>query len=178
MTLVTHIHHRGATSEGRTVRRRSSELAKAFAADIADQMPLAARAYGQQKTGSPAREASDLVNALLLEYDSQGGNITELSEHLDGVITLAGLRRRLRVARVGTPLGQQSDRSFRGDRDPEKIAAAAAKIRKVQGTPAYGPALREAYDQNLALSALAKELGITYYSAWSSMTTGGRKLAS
>jgi transposase-like protein len=159
------------------MRKRSGKLAEEFAADIAEQMPKARRAYGQQKAGSEPREASDLVNALLLEYDQQGGNITELSEHLDGVITLAGLRRRLRVARSGAPLGQQTNRSFRGDRDPEKVSEAAARIKKLQGTNQYGPAIRQAYDSGLALSALAKELDVSYFSAWSSMTTGGEKLA-
>ena len=153
------------------MRRRSDILAREFAADIAPLMPLARRAYGQQKQGTPAREASDLVNGLLLEYDQAGGNVTQLAEELEGVITLAGIRRRLRVARAGTLLGQTTGRSFRGDRDPVKIAKAVERIRAVMGTPEYGVAIREAYDQGLALSAIAEELGVSYYTAWSSMST-------
>lgn len=153
------------------MRRRSDILAREFAADIKPLMPLARRAFGQQKQGTNTREASDLVNALLLEYDQAGGNVTQLSEELEGTITLAGIRRRLRVARAGTLLGQSTGRSFRGDRDPVKINEAVERIRQVQGTPAYGPAIREAYDAGLALSAIAEQLGVSYYTAWSSMST-------
>lgn len=161
------------------MKRRQEALAREFARDIAEQMPEARRAYGQQKQGTPSREASDTVNQLLLEYDQQGGNITQLAEHLEGVISLPGLRRRLRVARAGTPLGQNTGRRFRGDRDPEKVKAAAERIRSKMGTPEYGPAIREAYDSGLALSAIAEELGVSYYTAWSSMSTSAaQKLAS
>lgn len=153
------------------MRRRSDELAQKYAEDIRPLMPLARKAYGQQKQGTTARAASDAVNELLLEYDGKGGNVTQLAEELDGTITLAGLRRRLRVARAGTPLGQVTDRSFRGNRDPEMIHAAVEKIRAAQGTDMYGVEIRLAYDQGLALSALAEELGVSYYTAWSSMST-------
>ena len=153
------------------MRRRSDELAREYAELIKPLMPLARKAYGQQKQGTTARTASDAVNALLLEYDGQGGNVTQLAEELEGVIGLAGLRRRLRVARAGTPLGQVTDRSFRGNRDPEAIHAAAERIRAAQGTDMYGVEIRLAYDAGLALSALAEELEVSYYTAWSSMST-------
>jgi hypothetical protein len=153
------------------MRRRSGKLAHEYAVDIREYMPLARQAYGQQKQGSPAREASDIVNGLLLEYDSQGGNMTQLAEELDGVITLAGIRRRLRVARAGTRLGQVTERKFRGDRDPEKIAEAVKLIGDARGTPLYGVEIRHAYDKGLSLSAIAEELGVSYYTAWSSMST-------
>jgi len=160
------------------MRRRSDILAREFAADIRPLMPLARRAYGQQKQGTQTREASDLVNALLLEYDQAGGNVTQLAEELEGEITLAGIRRRLRVARAGTLLGQvSSGRSFRGDRNPVKIEEAVARIKEVAGTLEYGKRIREAYDSGLALSAIAEGLGVSYFSAWSSMTTNGREAA-
>jgi hypothetical protein len=154
------------------MRRRSDTLARDFAAEIKPLMPLARRAYGQQKQGTEARTASDQVNALLLEYDEAGGNVTQLSEELAGEITLAGLRRRLRVARARTPLGVSSeDRPFRGSREPVKIHEAVHRIRQAQGTPSYGVEIRRAYDAGLALSAIADELGVSYYTAWSSMST-------
>jgi hypothetical protein len=154
------------------MRRRSDALARDFAAEIKPLMPLARQAYGQQKQGTETRSASDAVNALLLEYDEAGGNVTQLSEELTGVITLAGLRRRLRIARARTPLGVPSEPGhFRGNREPVKIHDAVARIRAAQGTPQYGVELRRAYDGGLALSAIANELGVSYYTAWSSMST-------
>jgi hypothetical protein len=140
-------------------------------------MPLARRAYGQQKQGSPAREASDRVNHILREYDTAGGNITQLAEELQGDITLAGLRRRLRVARAGTELGVKSTRSFRGDRDPDRISNAVQAIREAEGTPAYGQRIQDAYDQGLALSAIAKELDCSYFTLWSSKSTNATSTA-
>lgn len=157
------------------MRRGSDALAKEYATDIKEYMPLARRAYGQQKQGTAPRTASDIVNGLILEYDEHGGNMTQLAEELEGVITLAGIRRRLRVARVGTPLGEVTGRSFRGDRDPAKIHEAAVRIREALHTPEYGQEIRRAYEDGLALSAIAKELNVTYYTIWSAMSTTQRE---
>lgn len=134
-------------------------------------MPLARKAYGQQKQGSPARTASDEVNRLLLAYDQAGGNITELAEHLNGEISLPGLRRRLRVARAGTQLGVTTVRSFRGSKDPKKVKEAVDRIKRVAGTPYYGVEIGKAYRDGIALSAIAKELEMSYYTIWSAMST-------
>jgi hypothetical protein len=153
------------------MRRRSNALALTCAEQMRPLLPLAKKAYGQQKQGSPARTASDRVNQLLLAYDQAGGNITELAEHLEGDISLAGLRRRVRVARAGTVLGSNTGKSFRGSRDPAKVKAAVAKIEQVAGTPYYGTAIKKAYQDGIALSAIAEELDISYYTAWSAMST-------
>ena len=153
------------------MKRRDDKLAQAFAADIKPLMPEARRAFGQQKQGTPEREASDLVNALLLEFDQSKGNLTQLADELEGHISLAGLRRRMRVARAGSQLGQPNDRKFRGNRDPELVAAAVKRIKLVRDTPQYGQAIRDAYDSGLALSAIAAGLGANYYTAWSAMQT-------
>ena len=153
------------------MRQRREELAREYADRIRPLLGLARRAYGQQKAGSPARDASDQVNTLLLEYDAKAGNITELAEQLDGEIGLAGLRRRLRIARTGRPLGQPRQGSFRGNRDPERITEAADRIKALAGTPGYGAAVKDAYEEGLALSAIAKALDCSYFTLWSSMST-------
>jgi transposase-like protein len=109
------------------------------------------------------------VNKLLLEYvDQHGGNVTHLANELEGDISLAGLRRRLRSARNGGLLGSTSLSRKRGSKDPERVAAAAEKIQQARNVSptSYGNAVREVYQSGVSLSAVAKALGCSYFTLW------------
>lgn len=151
------------------MRTVNAELVSDYAEQLKPLLPLAGKAYGTQGPNSPARVASDKVNQLLLEYvDQHHGNVTHLANELDGYISLPGLRRRLRSARNGKLLGSFPSSRKRGSKDPEKVKAAAAKIgqaRNVSPT-AYGQAVREVYQENVSLSAVAKELDVSYFTLW------------
>lgn len=150
------------------MRTVNEELVNQYAEDLRPLLPLAARAYGTQGPNSPARLASDEVNQKLLEYASQGGNITHLANELEGSISLPGLRRRLRSARNGKLLGTFTSSRKRGNKDPEAVARAAEKIRNARavGPRQYGQAVRDVYEENISLTAVAQELGVSYFSLW------------
>jgi hypothetical protein len=151
------------------VRTVNTDLVGEYAERIRPLLPLAARAYGTQGPNSPSRQASDEVNKLLLEYvDQHGGNVTHLANELEGDISLAGLRRRLRSARNGGLLGSTSLSRKRGNKDPERVAAAAEIIRQARNVSptSYGDAVREVYQSGISLSAVAKELGCSYFTLW------------
>jgi hypothetical protein len=152
------------------VRTVNNELVSEYAEKIRPLLSLASKAYGTQGPNSPARQASDKVNEYLKEYvDQHHGNVTHLAAELEGDITLAGLRRRLRAARKGHMLGSLSTSRKRGSKDPERVKKAAytiAQARNVSST-AYGEAVRDVYTSGVSLSAVAKEMDIAYYSLWS-----------
>lgn len=156
------------------MRTVNDELVGDYADRIRPLLPLARTAYGTQAPDSPARRASDEVNDLILEYaDVKGGNLTHLARELgegdsNETLSLAGLRRRLRSARRGKLLGSTSTSRKRGSRDPELVKDAAHKIRQARnvGSSSYGEAVRDAYRRNISLTAVAKELDVSYYTLW------------
>lgn len=154
------------------MRTVNTTLVEEYAEQLRPLLPLAAKAYGTQGPNSPSRQASDKVNKLLLEYvDQKGGNVTHLADTLGkDVISLPGLRRRLRAARNGGHmLGSLSTSRKRGSRDPERVAAAAKKIENAKhiSSTSYGQAVREVYSSGVSLSAVAKEMGVSYFTLWS-----------
>lgn len=162
------------------MRTVNTDLVDEYAEQLRELLPLARTAYGTQGPNSPARQASDKVNELLLEYAERGGNITHLSreldpeEHGDAGISLPGLRRRLRSAKTGNLLGGVSTSRKRGSKDPERVAEAARKIDNARaiGTASYGQAVREVYSEGISLSAVAKELDMSYFSLWTAGSHG------
>jgi hypothetical protein len=156
-------------SQGAIVRTINMNLVEEYAEQMRPLLPQARRAYGTQGPASSARQASDKVNVLLLEYVNKGGNVTHLANELEGVISLAGLRRRLRSARNGRGLlGSVSSSRKRGSKDPARVDAAAKLIEEARHTsPAeYGKAVRSVYAENISLSAVADEMGVSYFSLW------------
>jgi len=141
-------------------------LVHTYAERLRPLLPIAGKAYGTQRPDSPARLASDQVNVLILEYVQQSGNMTHLANALDGVISLPGLRRRLRSARGGT-LGTPNRK--RGTKDPEQVERAAKQISeaRVVSSAQYADAVRQVYAQGVSLSAVADKLNMSYYSLWS-----------
>lgn len=151
------------------MRTINESLVDEYAEQLRPLLPLAAKAYGTQGPNSPARQASDEVNRLLLEYvDEKGGNVTHLANELEGTISLPGLRRRLRSARNGKLLGSFTTSRKRGSKDPERVAAAAKKVAtaRAQGPASYGKAVREVYAEGVSLSAVAKEMDLSYFTLW------------
>jgi hypothetical protein len=155
------------------VRTINTTLVDEYAEKLRPLLPLAARAYGTQGPTSSARQASDEVNQLLLEYvDQKGGNVTHLANALEGSISLPGLRRRLRSARArnGQLLGTKGTSRKRGSKDPEKVKKGAEIIsnaRHVSPT-AYGEAVRDVYEMGVSLDAVGKQMDppVSYYSLW------------
>lgn len=151
------------------MRTVNTDLVDEYAERMRPLLPLAAKAYGTQGPNSPSRQASDQVNELILEYvDQKGGNVTHLANALEGDISLAGLRRRLRSARNGGLLGSTTTGRKRGSKDPEVVIPAAKKIAQARNvSPAtYGKAVREVYQDGVSLSAVAKELKCSYFTLW------------
>lgn len=151
------------------MRTVNTELVTEYAERLRPLLPEASKAYGARKPDSVPRRASDEVNKLILEYvEKHNGNMTHLARALEGHISLPGLRRRLRSARGGSLTKDIGYSRKRGSKDPEKVSAAAHKIRQARNVSpaAYAEAVRQAYRDNISLSAIAKELGINYYSLW------------
>lgn len=149
-------------------RTVNQDLVRTYADQLRPLLSLAGKAYGTQAPSSPARMASNQVNAIILDYVSKGGNMTHLAAELGPeAISLPGLRRRLRSARGGT-LGKPNRK--RGSKDPELVEAAARMISQARGTGSsmeYAHAVRQAYAQGISLSAVANRLHCSYYSLWS-----------
>jgi transposase-like protein len=155
------------------MRTVNTTLVEEYAEELRGVLPLARRAVGTQRPDSPSRLASDRANQLLVEYaDEKHGNITHLARELEGVISLPGLRRRLRAAR-GKSLGSFSTSAKRGTTEPAAVSKATDKIREARehSPDAYRDAVREVYADNVSLTAVAEQLGITYYSLWSAGST-------
>lgn len=155
------------------MRLVNTTLVDEYAEQLRAVLPQARRAVGTQRPDSPARLASDRANELLIEYaDQRHGNITHLAAALEGVISLPGLRRRLRAAR-GKSLGSFSTSSKRGTTDPARVKWGADKIREARehSPDAYRDAVREVYAANVSLTACAEQLDVTYYSLWSAGST-------
>lgn len=140
----------------------------------------AKRAYGSQAPDSGARQASEEVNAYILHYVECGGRIPELAKHLEGDISLSGLRRRVRIARGADTSALEGQEQVvgrvsrpRGKKDPDLIDAAVEEIQQARqvGGRVYGDAVRRAYDDGLSLKAIADRIGISYYSLWSAKRT-------
>jgi hypothetical protein len=151
------------------MRTVNTNLVGEYAEQLRPLLPRARRAYGTQGPNSSARQASDQVNVLLLEYVNKGGNVTHLANELEGVISLAGLRRRLRSARnTRGLLGTVSSPRKRGSKEPERVKSAAARVEEARGVSptAYGDAVRSVYAENVSLSAVADEMGVSYFSLW------------
>jgi hypothetical protein len=149
--------------------------AEAYADQIRPLLPEARTAFGSQAPGSPARVASDKVNKLVLEYSKGEGNkMPALAAALDGEISLSGLRRRVRLARATEAAGKGGNKLGRvkrprGSTDLELVEACAELIEeaRAKGGKEYGDAVRSAYDQGVALQAIADKLGISYFALWS-----------
>lgn len=157
------------------MRTVNTNLVEEYAEQLRPLLPIARTAYGTQGPNSAPRIASQKVNALLVEYvDERGGNVTHLANELGTeMISLAGLRRRLRSARSGHSLGATPTSKKRGTKDPERVADAAEQIRtaKDEGTPEYGAAVRRVYNEGVSLTAVGRELGISYFALWAVATT-------
>jgi len=155
------------------MRTVNTTLVEEYAEQLREVLPLARRAVGIQAADSPARVASEESNRLILEYVEKGGNMTHLSHELEDIISLPGLRRRLRSSR-GKKLGGFSTSSKRGSTDPGRVKRAAAKIRKGRehSPEAYREAVREVYADNVSLTAVADEVGISYFALWSAGSAG------
>lgn len=147
-------------------RTVNQDLVHEYAERLRPLLPLAGRAYGTQQPNSPARQASDEVNRIILKYVGAGGNMTHLANALEDDISLPGLRRRLRSARGGT-LGKPNRK--RGSKDPALVEAAAKRISeaRVVSSAQYADAVRHVYADGVSLSAVADKLGMSYYSLWS-----------
>lgn len=160
--------------------KRPRVNAKEFADKIRPSLEMAKKAYGSQAPDSPARQASEYVNAVILLYSESGGALPELARQLEGEISLSGLRRRLRIARGVDISAMQGEEQVvgrikrpRGKKDPELIKQAAKKIKDARevGGRAYGDAVREVYDDGISLTAVAEKVGVSYYSLWSAKRT-------
>lgn len=153
----------------------NTQLVEEYADLLRPLLPIARKAYGTQGPNSSARLASRRVNELLLEYvDEKGGNVTHLANALGTeMISLPGLRRRLRSARAGNSLGDTPTSKKRGSKDPARVAAAAERIKVARdtGTSEYGAEVRKVYDEGVSLTAVAREMGISYFSLWAVATT-------
>lgn len=139
----------------------------AFAEAIRPLLAQAKTARGRQSPSHPSRVASDRVNALLLEYDRNGGNVSALSRELGDELSLASLRRRLGVARSGKVVGRPT--GTHGVKDPKVVKAAADRVRAKRGRSDYGQQIYHEYSNGISLSALANELGLSYSSVYMTM---------
>lgn len=154
------------------MRTINTTLVDEYAEKLRPLLPLAGKAYGTQGPTSPARHASDEVNRLLLEYVKHGGNITHLANELEGVISLPGLRRRLRSARTrnGKLLGGLTTTRKRGSKDPELVAKGAHRIDQARNVSPekYGEAVRDVYGQGISLTAVGEKMNppVSYYALW------------
>lgn len=159
-------------------RVADDELVASYVNQIKPLLPLASRAYGTQHAGTPARDASDQVNELILRFATdEGGNITHLGKALAPYgLGYPGVRRRLRTAKGGRKLGVHPvthTGRLRGSRDQARVGEAARRVKEAReaGQQEYKDAVTEAYQSGVSLAAIAHEVDVSYFSLWSAMNS-------
>lgn len=180
-----------AATDHRTVERNEA-IAVEYADKIRPLLAQARQATGHVPDDHPARIASDEVNQLLMEYFDQDLSIAHLASFLAPDISLAGIRRRVRVSRglraakeahergdldfdYGLKIGSQHKKHYQvakarelDDNDYGIMADTIVQAREVGGGE-YGRAIRAAYNEGASLYKLAELVDRSYYALWAAM---------
>ena len=135
----------------------SHDLVEEYAEKIQPLLPMAQKAYGSRSRTGPHHEASRAYTSLLSEFQSKGGSLPLLAKRLN--VAYAGLRRRVAMQDI-------SATSFKPKvtrKTKEEIRQAADRVldAKMKDTDTYHDQLAKEYKSGIAVSVLAKELGLS-----------------
>lgn len=135
----------------------SYELVEQYAEKIQPILSLAQKAYGARTRLGPEHEASREYTLLLSEFQSKGGSLPLLAKHLG--VNYAGVRRRVAMKDI-------SASSFKPNttrKTEEDINESIERVlyAKSQGTDAYHDQLAKEYRTGIAISVLAKKMGLS-----------------
>lgn len=135
----------------------SHELVEEYAARIEPLLPLAQKAYGSRNRRGPEHDASRTYTALLAEFQERGGSLPLLAKRLS--VAYAGVRRRVAMRDI-TP-SSFKPRVTRKTEEDIKASAERVLVAKSGGTDLYHDQLAKEYRSGIALSVLARELGLS-----------------
>lgn len=118
----------------------------------------AKRAYGRKDQDTPAHVASREYTRLLCEFNSQGGNLADLSRALD--VSYSGVRRRVFTADVPSV---RRTRHPRGHISVQMVTDAADRVRSARehSTSEYHRQLHAEFAAGIPMNMLARQLGIS-----------------
>jgi len=135
----------------------SNELVEEYANRIEPLLPLAQKAYGARTRMGPHHEASREYTALLSEFQSKGGSLPLLAKRLN--VAYAGMRRRVAMRDISA----SSFKPKTTRKTKEQIQEAAQRVldAKMRDTDSYHDQLAKEYRSGVAVSVLAKELGLS-----------------
>lgn len=134
-----------------------NELVEEYAQKIEPLLPLAQKAYGARTRKSPHHEASREYTSLLSEFQSRGGSLPVLAKRLS--VAYAGVRRRVAMQDI-------SASNFKPTvvrKTAEEIEESLQRVldAKLRGTDAYHDQLAKEYRAGIAVSVLAKKMGLS-----------------
>lgn len=137
-------------------REKQVTLADSYAKKIEPFVEDAKRAYGSREQNTVAHKASRRYTELLVEYYEKGGSIQMIAERLG--VTYAGIRRRIVTSKNMIPPMPR-----RKGLTEEVVEAHIERVRKAKdrGTDQYHAAIAQARENGVALSAIARGLGIS-----------------
>lgn len=135
----------------------SHDLVEEYAHKIEPLLPLAQKAYGARTRQGVEHEASREYTALLSEFQGRGGSLPLLAKRLN--VAYAGMRRRVAMRDIyASSFKPKTTRKTK-----EEIQEAAQRVldAKMRDTDSYHDQLAKEYRSGIAVSVLAKELGLS-----------------
>lgn len=153
----------------------SHELVEEYAVQIEPILQMAQKAYGSRNRTGPHHDASRKYTVLLTEFQDRGGSLPLLARRLG--VAYAGMRRRVAMRDISASTFKPKNSL----RTKEDIKASAQRVMdaKSRDTDTYHDQLAKEYRSGIAVSVLAKELGLSsaaplYYGIQRSIQRTGR----
>jgi len=135
----------------------SQELVQEYAKQIRPLLPLAQKAYGSRTRASAEHDASREYTDLLAEFQMRGGSLPLLAWELG--VAYTGVRRR--VAMRGVSATALKPSVTLKTADEIEVASERVLQAKLIGTDAYHDQLAKEYRSGIALSVLARKIGLS-----------------
>lgn len=135
----------------------SQELVEEYAQKIEPIISMAQKAYGSRERLGPEHDASRRYTALLSEFQARGGSLPLLAKRLG--VAYAGMRRRVAMRDISASAFKPKTTR----KTKEEIQEAALRVldAKNSDTDTYHDQLAKEYRSGIAVSVLAKELGLS-----------------
>jgi len=135
----------------------SQDLVTEYAEKIQPLLSLAQKAYGSRTRASAEHDASREYTDLLAEFQMRGGSLPLLAKELG--VAYTGVRRRVAMRGISAT----AFKPLVTRKTPEEIGAASERVlqAKFVGTDAYHDQLAKEYRSGIALSVLARKIGLS-----------------
>ena len=135
----------------------SQDLVKEYAEKIQPLLSLAQKAYGARTRASAEHDASREYTNLLAEFQEKGGSLPLLARELS--VAYTGVRRRVAMRGISATAVKPSVTL----KTAEEVEAASERVfqAKLIGTDAYHDQLYKEYRSGVAISVLARTMGLS-----------------